>query len=221
MDCHSARLRAHSADRAPGAQAHRFGNAGRLPRVHPARAQRAISAVARRERPECARGAQSGYFRKVSSLTKFLFPIELRTLCRGGGIGRRTWFRSMRWRHCGGSSPFRGTKHLKLTFYVSFQKVTTPRPRSGNPGWISTCGSIESAPNCGRYRVRPRKFCANLTLPADAGAQLSASGTDSLGLHEPTERTNPRWYRSQLKRALRRGRCRRLNVHHWRFLALL
>ena len=30
--------------------------------------------------------------------------------CPGGGIGRRTRFRSWRWQHCGGSSPLLGTK---------------------------------------------------------------------------------------------------------------
>ena len=53
--------------------------------------------------------AQRACVWNVSALTKFLIPIELRTSCRGGGIGRRTWFRSMRWQHCGGSSPFLGT----------------------------------------------------------------------------------------------------------------
>ena len=39
-------------------------------------------------------------------------PLQSKSTCHRGGIGRRAWFRSMYRQRCGGSSPFDGTKSL-------------------------------------------------------------------------------------------------------------
>ena len=39
-------------------------------------------------------------------------PLQRKSTCHRGGIGRRAWFRSMYSQGCGGSSPFDGTNDL-------------------------------------------------------------------------------------------------------------
>ena len=97
-------------------------------------------------------------------------PLQSKSTCHRGGIGRRAWFRSMYRQRCGGSSPFDGTKSL---FF--------PPPSGAN--------SFFAAPDPRAAFLR--RFAAGIDLPfsilISCGSDRASPWPYSQGGYSPTK----------------------------------
>src|ERR1700722_10899216 len=86
-------------------------------------------------------------------------PLQCKSTCHRGGIGRRAWFRSMYRQRCGGSSPFDGTSSFQLSLTSSSRKspILAKAARNG----ALTFGTVSA-------------FHCSSMLPAENGAQCWA-----------------------------------------------
>ena len=62
----------------------------------------------------CVAGEFWVFYVSIWFIISFVSRVFLSRIRPDGGIGRRTRFRSWRWQHCGGSSPFLGTIYSLL-----------------------------------------------------------------------------------------------------------